>query len=230
MGGAEKGVMSDRDVILGKIRRSLAVDGSDVGRRAIVIARLEGAPRGIVPERGQLPQEERVALFAKMAEKVSATVSRVAAPEDVPQAVAEFLREHNLPATLRIGADPLVAAMPWDKTQIAVSHGPSDGSDPVGLSHAIAGVAESGTLVLTSGKDNPTTLNFLPETHVVVVRAEDIAGDYETVWDELRETYGRGEMPRTVNMVTGPSRSGDIEQKLLLGARGPRRLHIIIVE
>ena len=221
--------MSDREVILGKIRRALAADGNDVGRRAIVIARLEGTPRGIIPERGQLPQDERVALFTTMAEKVSATVGRIAALEDVPRAVAEFLRKHNLPASLRIGADPLLADLAWDGTQIAVSHGPSDGGDPVGLSHAVAGIAESGTLVLTSGPDNPTTLNFLPETHIVVIRAADIAGDYETVWDEVRETYGKGHMPRTVNMVTGPSRSADIEQTLLLGAHGPRRLHIVVV-
>ncbi|MFX8828968.1 LUD domain-containing protein, partial [Acinetobacter baumannii] len=78
-------------------------------------------------------------------------------------------------------------------------------------------VAESGTLVLTSGRDNPTTLNFLPEYHVVVVEASDIAGDYETIWNRVRAAYGKGTMPRTVNMVTGPSRSGDIEQTLLLG-------------
>lgn len=83
--------------------------------------------------------------------------------------------------------------------------------------------------MLTSGPDNPTTVNFLPEVHVVAVAAGDIAGDYETVLGRLRETYGKGEMPRTVNLITGPSRSADIEQTLLLGAHGPRRLHVMIV-
>ncbi len=229
MGGAAEVDMSDRDKVLGKIRKALAVDDNDVGRRAIAIARLEGTPRGIIPARGQLPPEERIALFTKMAEKVAATVGRVADRNEVPRTVAEFLREHNLPATLRMGGDPLLAELPWDETQIEVSHGPSDGSDPIGLSHAVAGVAETGTLVLTSGQDNPTTLNFLPETHIVLVAADDIAGDYETVWDDLRERYGRGQLPRTVNLVTGPSRSADIEQTILLGAHGPRRLHILVV-
>ncbi len=85
------------------------------------------------------------------------------------------------------------------------------------------------SLVLTSGKDNPTTLNFLPETEIVVLDAADVAGDYETVWDRLRERFGKGTMPRTVNFVTGPSRSGDIEQTIILGAHGPRSLHIVIV-
>jgi L-lactate dehydrogenase complex protein LldG len=221
--------MSARDAIFGKIRRSLGVAGGEAGRRVIVIARLEGTPQGVIPKRGQLPREERIALFCSLAEKVSATVARVAGPDAVPQAIAEYLRDHNLPAAARMGSDPVLAAMPWDKTQIEVAHGPSDGHDAVGISHALAAIAETGTLVLASGADNPTTLNFLPETHVVVLAADDVAGDTEAVWPAIRARYGKGAMPRTVNMITGPSRSGDIEQTILLGAHGPRRLHIIIV-
>ena len=73
------------------------------------------------------------------------------------------------------------------------------------------------------------TLNFLPDTHIVMVDADDVAGDYETVWKRIRDLYGPGKLPRTVNMVTGPSRSADIEQTLILGAHGPRALHILIV-
>jgi len=220
--------VSARDAVFSKIRRALGVGGSEAGRRAIVIARLEGAPAGVVPKRGQLPREERLALFQSMAEKVAATVARVPDTDAVPQAVAEYLRDRNLPAAVRMGADARLAALAWGKTQIEVGHGASDGNDPVAVSHALAGIAETGTLVLTSGADNPTTLNFLPETHIVVLAADDVAGDMETVWAELRARYGKGVMPRTVNMITGPSRSGDIEQTILLGAHGPRRLHIII--
>ncbi|MBV9064954.1 MAG: lactate utilization protein, partial [Methylobacteriaceae bacterium] len=152
-----------------------------------------------------------------------------ARPEDVPQEVARFLRDRNLPATIRIGADARLTAMPWDQTALDVSSGRSDGGDPNAVSHAFGGVAESGTLAMISGPDNPTTLNFLPDNHIVIVSAADIAGDYETVWQRLRERVGKGEMPRTVNLITGPSRSADIEQTLLLGAHGPRTLHIIVV-
>jgi L-lactate dehydrogenase complex protein LldG len=222
--------MSAREAILSRIRRSLGASGADAGRRAVVISRLERAPRGLIPGRGQLPLEGRVALFCAMAEKVSATVARVSSAADIPEAVAEYLREQNLPAKLRMGDDPLLAEIPWDSTpQIEVLRGRSDGGDPVALSHALGGVAESGTLVLASGPDNPTTLNFLPDTHIVVLAAADIAGDYETVWDRIRTRYGKGAMPRTINMITGPSRSADIEQTILLGAHGPRRLHIVVI-
>ncbi len=221
--------MSARDAILAKVRRSLGVTGEELQRNATVDDRLRAVPRGIIPARAQLAPAERTALFATMAEKSSATVARVDAAGDVPAAVAAFLRQRNLPAAVRMGDDPRLVAMPWGKTQIAVTHGATDGSDAVSLAHALAGVAETGTIVLVSGKDNPTTLNLLPEAEIVVVSADDIAGDYETVWDRLRERDGRGILPRTVNWITGPSRSADIEQTLVLGAHGPRQLHIVIV-
>ena len=221
--------MSARDTVLGKIRRSLHVTGTEPTRNATVDERLRRAPKGVIPARGQLPQEERIALFTKMAEKISSSVTRIASAAMLPESVADFLRAHNLPSALRMGDDPLLREQPWSRTPIDVKRGPSDGTDEVGLSHALTAVAESGTLVLTSGRDNPTTINFLPETHIVAVRAEDIVGDYETAFERIRARYGKGYLPRTVNFVTGPSRSGDIEQKILLGAHGPRRLHIIVI-
>jgi L-lactate dehydrogenase complex protein LldG len=229
MGRTKESGMSGRDAVLARIRRSLGVTGDEPERQDAVNARMKRAPRGVVPKRGDLPATEQLALFAAMAEKASATVVHVGDAAEMPAAVAAYLRAHNLPATARMGDDNLLAGMPWDATQITLSRGASDGDDPVGVSHAFAGVAETGTLVLTSGPDNPTTLNFLPETHIVVLAAKDVAGDYETVWDRLRAAAGKGQMPRTVNMVTGPSRSGDIEQTILLGAHGPRRLHIVVV-
>jgi L-lactate dehydrogenase complex protein LldG len=227
--GRAEAFVNARDALLATIRRSLGVTGNEVERNARVDDRLRRAPKGIIPARGRLPPAERLALFVAMAEKVSATVQRVAESDDVPGAVADYLRGHNLPATVKMGDDPLLAGLPWELTQIEVRRGPSDGNDAVGLSHAFAGVAESGTLMLASGRDNPTTLNFLPETHVVVLNADDVVGDYEAAWGKLRAIVGKGQMPRTVNMVTGPSRSGDIEQTILLGAHGPRRLHIIVM-
>jgi L-lactate dehydrogenase complex protein LldG len=168
-------------------------------------------------------------MFRHQAERAQASVAEVTRPEEVPAEVARFLRGQNLPATVRMGADARLAAMPWAQTALEVATGRSDGGDPNAVSHAFGGAAESGTLAMISGSDNPTTLNFLPDNHIVVIAAADIAGDYETIWQRLRERVGKGTMPRTVNMITGPSRSADIEQTLLLGAHGPRTLHIIIV-
>jgi L-lactate dehydrogenase complex protein LldG len=223
--------MTGRDAILGKIRRSLAQGPGDDTRRAAVAERHEARRPGLVPARGQGGAAHRLALFVEMVGRSGASLARLAGAEAVPAAVADYLRSKNLPQVIRRGADPRLEALPFDREpQLAVTVGPSDGHDLAGLSHAFAGVAESGTLVLHSGAANPTTLNFLPEHHLVVVKASDIAGDYETVWNRLRADFGPGVMPRTVNWVTGPSRSGDIEQTILLGAHGPRSLHVLVVE
>jgi L-lactate dehydrogenase complex protein LldG len=220
---------SARDEILSNVRRSLAVRGDERTRRQIVAERLDRAPKGVVPERGQASGEELVEVFRREAELALATVHLVDSVAAVPQAVAEFLRNHNLPATIRMGEDLRLKALPWSETTLDVSRGKSEGSDLNAVSHAFGAVAESGTCVMVSGPENPSTLNFLPDNHIVVVAAKDIVGDYESVLGRVRAAHGKGRMPRTVNFITGPSRSGDIEQTLLLGAHGPRRLHIVVV-
>ena len=222
--------MSGRDAVLGKVRRALGATADAEGRRAAVEGRLSRHQPNLIPARGQLDPEGRVQLFCAMAEKVAATVQPLADSADIPVAVADYLRRHNLPHSIRTGSDWALDALPWYREpHLERRAGPSDGSDLVALSHAFGGVAETGTLVLLSGQDNPTTLNFLPDTHIVAVAAADIAGDYETVWQRVRERYGEGALPRTVNFITGPSRSADIEQTLILGAHGPRALHILVV-
>lgn len=221
--------MSGREAILGKVRNALKPGASDDQREAAVRERLASAPAGIIPARGQLDPDARVALFCTMAEKVSASVSHVGGYDALPAAVADYLRSRNLPASIRMGDDDRLAGADWaSQRSVEIRKGRSDGSDLAGLSHAFGAVAETGTLVLHSGADNPTTVNFLPEHHIVVVDARDVAGDLETVIARLRQDAP--DLPRTVNLVTGPSRSGDVEQKIILGAHGPRALHIIVVD
>ena len=221
---------STRDAVMGRLRRAVGANpANDAERRAAVAARLSGAPKGVIPARGQLPPAERLELFIRMATKGDATVTRLNHASDIPEEVAAYLRERNLPAAIRMGRDPRLAGLDFSDTALGVTTGPSEGDDLSSLSHAVGAIAETGTLVLTSGPDNPTSLNFLPEYHIVVLDAADVAGDMEAVLARLRQTHGKGTMPRSVNFVTGPSRSADIEQTLLLGAHGPRSLHILVV-
>lgn len=221
---------SSRSTLFASIRASLGVTGDEPSRRATVADRLARHPRGIIPARGQLPPAARVKLFAAMVEAANGTAEILPSAADVPSAVAALLRRHNLPLQIRRGDDPRLAALPWEKERtLDVSTGASDGHQLASVSHAFGGVAETGTLVMTSGPNNPTTLNFLPDTHIVVVDAKDIAGDYEAVWQRVRETFGIDALPRSINMITGPSRSADIAQILILGAHGPRRLHVLVV-
>ena len=221
--------MTARSDILGKIKSRQT--GDETERRATVTSRLQRSPKGVIPAYGQLNSAGQQQLFCKTAKEAGASVDIVADSTAVPAAVVAFLRDNNLPAAARVGGDQQLAAMPWDaEAGMTLKHGASDGTDLVGISRATNGVAESGTLVLRSGPGNPTTINFLPDCHIVVLNASDVVGDYESSWAGLRARAGKGEMPRTVNLVTGPSRSADIGQTLIMGAHGPRQLHIILIK
>jgi L-lactate dehydrogenase complex protein LldG len=224
--------MSSRDTVLSKIRASLGAKGSGAGRRAATDKRIAEKPRHLIPERVKgKTREQLLKLLRGFLEGQSATVLEIASGNDLPAALAGYLRKNNLPFRLRVGGDPYLTQVPWgQEPQLEVMLGQAQPNDEVGLSHATAAVAETGTLVLASGPDNPVTLNFLPETHVIVVEERDIVGPYEDAWLKVRARFGDRIMPRTVNMISGPSRTADIGGKLVLGAHGPRRMCVMIVK
>lgn len=217
-----------RDSVLGALRTALSRDGEDEAAHAAVATRLKAHARGTVPARSALDHAGLVELFVTQATALDATVARVPDPADVPAAVAEYLKKGNLPSKLRMAPDESLDAYPWGRMPtLEIERGRARPEDSATLTGAFAAIAETGTLMLASGPDHPTTLNFLPEAHIVVLRADRLVGAYEAAWDRLRAT---GRMPRAVNLVTGPSRTADIEQTLQLGIHGPRRLHIVLVE
>jgi L-lactate dehydrogenase complex protein LldG len=219
---------SGRDDILGGIRTALKRGPLAPDAAAALRARLDDPRRNLIPARAtSLDEAGRIALFVAMAEEVQTSVSRVAGLADVPDAVAAYLASENLPAQLAMAPDPALDAIPWgERPLLELRRGKAAPGDQVSVTPAFAGIAETGTLMLISGAETPSTLNFLPDTHIVVLNADQVLASYEEGWSRLR---ARGAMPRTVNFITGPSRTGDIEQRIQLGAHGPRRLHIVLV-
>lgn len=222
-----------RGQILGAVRRSLK--RGDGEGAAAVERRLSERPQGPEVQRARLPHDRLVALFVEKVEAVQGSVARVRSADELPAAVADYLKRHNLPGAVRVAPDPALTDLPWNEKapMLAVAAGRAEAEDAVSLTGGFAGIAETGTLMLLSGPEAPTTLNFLPETHLVVLRESQLVGPYEEAWRRLRAQageQGEGMLPRTVNFVTGPSRTGDIEQKIQLGAHGPRRLHVLLVD
>ena len=215
--------------MIARIRQGLGVYDS-AQRRAVVAKRLAQPLCPLVPERAKRSAEERRHQLRTSLEGQSATFIEVARASDIPAAVARMLRSANLPLRVRTGDDPFLRGLPW-QTEPALERttGSAHDDDEVGLSHATAAVAETGTLVMTSGAENPVTLNYLPETHIVVVEDKTLVGGYEGAWDKIRARFGSRTMPRTVSFISGPSRSADIGGQLVMGAHGPRRLCVIFV-
>ena len=216
-----------QDILLG-IRRSLKRGRLDMVREAELREQIASHRRNLVPARAAaLGDRGRGDLFVAMAEEVQATVTRVSSPGAVPEEVARYLVAENLPAELVLAPDPSLDDLPWDERPLLrIRRGRAEVGDAVSLTPCFAAIAETGTLMLISGAATPTTLNFLPDTHIVLVHADQVVAAYEDGWDRLRSA---GAMPRVVNFITGPSRTGDIEQRIELGAHGPRRLHIILI-
>jgi L-lactate dehydrogenase complex protein LldG len=224
-----------RDAILGAIRRGLGRGPLPADQAAMLAARLERHPWHLIPARSRVPHTERLALFVRNVEKEFGTVERVPDAAAVPAAVADYLAAQNLPARLVRAPHPELDAMPWSaRPLLAVEARAAGPEDAVSVQHAFAGIAETGTLMLPSGPERPTTLNLLPDTAIVVLRASRVVGAYEEAFAllraERRDASSGGFMPRNVMLVTGPSRSADIEQTLELGAHGPRRLHVVLIE
>ena len=213
--------MSAREAILGRVRQGLG-KGDAAGRRAAAEARLAAPVRGPQPAiAGAL-----AARFATKAESLASTVGRVAAADDVPVAVAAWLADHRLGAAGVATAD--ISGLPWAQAGVAIAVRPAQDADAVGITGCFCAIAETGTLMLLSGSETPASVSLLPETHVAIVPAKRIVATMEDAFELLRAERP-GTLPRAVNFVSGPSRTGDIEQTIVLGAHGPCRVHIVIV-
>ncbi|HEY1721820.1 MAG TPA: lactate utilization protein [Magnetospirillaceae bacterium] len=227
--------MSARDQILGGVRKSLGrIAPLSEEAAAPLKARLAGHKANLIPERTKgLDADGLVGLFSQLMQNCDATVDRVANNEAVPQAVTSYLARYNLPAEAVMSPDPVLDSIPWSSQPLLrLRRDRAQGTDAVSITPAFAAIAESGTLVMTSGAERPTTLNLLPSTHIVVLRKDQVVAASEQAWAKLRETAeARGEaMPRSVNFISGPSRTGDIESVLQIGSHGPMRLHIVVVD
>lgn len=207
-----------REKILAQIRHSLHRDELSDNEIKQLQKRMQESPRGILPK---LPHD-LVTLFVEKATRASAHVERFSSLLDVQNYVVNFLK-NNKHSHLKIAADSILKKFTWP--QINILTGPANPHDAISLTTCLCGVAETGTLVFISSPESPTTLNFLPEIHFVLLSEKNIVAHYEDAWDFIK---ARDLSPRTVNFITGPSRTGDIEQTIQMGIHGPKQLFILL--
>ncbi len=220
--------------MLEAIRRGLHRGPLPADQVAMLRGRLMSHPRHLIPARSQVPREEQIALFVYNVEKEHGTVQHIQGLNEVPEAISTYLAQQNLPPEMVIAPHPELQSISWsDQKLLTVRFGRGEGTDLVSVQQGYAGIAETGTLMLPGTPERPTTLNLLAETEIVLLRTRRLVGAYEEAWDLLRSEHSDNEtgrfMPRNVMLVTGPSRSADIEQVLELGAHGPRRLHVLLL-
>lgn len=212
-----------RDRILERIRTAQGRGRSrpSPAEQEAVETYLRRRPRGPV----RPLQADLVGRFRTHAESMQSTTETVARRVDVPGAVRRYLEAHNLP--LRGCVWPQLANLAWSEAGLAMQGRAAVDADLVGVTGAFAAIAETGTLMVVSGPHTPASVSLLVETHVAVIAASRIVAYMEDAWQLARDELGR--LPRAVNFISGPSRTADIEQVLVLGAHGPYRVHLIIV-
>jgi L-lactate dehydrogenase complex protein LldG len=188
---------------------------------AAVETYIERHPRGPLPP----VEDDVVARFRSRAESMQSTTDLVERMADVPGAVARYLGAAGLP---RAGCVwPALAELDWAGAGLALEARGAEDRDLVGVTGAFAALAETGTLMVVAMPDTPAAASLLPETHVAVVPVARIVKHMEDAWQLVRDELGQP--PRLVNFISGPSRTGDIDQTIVLGAHGPYRVHMILV-
>jgi len=168
---------------------------------------------------------DTISHFRTIAEAKGVTVIEVGDLAALPSAIARSLAAQS--AHIRAN-DRTFSSLAWAESGLTIVPGVASPDDTVALSRADAAIAETGTLMLTSGPDNPTALAFLPETHLVAVKRPTIVGTFESALAVLTANVGT-KLPRSVNFISGASRTGDIGGRIVQGAHGPRRLVVFII-
>jgi L-lactate dehydrogenase complex protein LldG len=209
-----------REDILGHVRRALGRGPLDAARRAALDAEINTPVRHLRP----VFDEDLVARFTRKLESRAGTVARVFNRPEIPGAVEAFRSAHGLAPRAAVGAGLKDLAWP---DEWVIHYDRAGIEETLSVTPAFTAIAETGSLMLLASPESPTTHNFVPDNQVVVLEAARIVRHFEDGWTQLRQREGG--MPRAVNMVSGPSRTADIEQTIQLGAHGPRRLHVILV-
>jgi len=178
--------------------------------------------------RGPQPHwsEELKTRFVHKAVQSAAHVTEITSSQEVVAAVQSYLEEQSLENRLLCSDTALINGLEWPET-ITVEYRTATTEDRVVLVEAFAAIAETGSVVMCSGQATPVSLNFLPDHFLCVVRRENIVRIIEDLWEKIRQEMSS--MPRAVNIITGPSRTADVEQIIQLGAHGPRKVHLLLL-
>lgn len=177
--------------------------------------------RGPLPARQASLQEH----FIHKMTSNAASVEQVSSQQALVQSIQQFLQQHQLPLSLCAVEHPDLANLPWPD-ELQVRYGQPQEHDLSIISVAEAALAETGSVVMCSSRQTPTEANFLPDNFICLVRQSDIIAHMEDLWQQLR--LQNDTLPAVVNIISGPSRTADVEQTIQLGAHGPRHMHVII--
>ena len=212
--------MSGREQVLRRIGKALGREAGVLSTNEapqVVRDRLASPPSHTLPAIG----ENTLDILIEKMESVLMSVVRLQTRDDVVKAVDWYCESNSLDGAVTVA--PALADLPWSDN---ISTGAASGEEAISVTPCLAAVAETGSVVMASSGDTPATLNFLPETHILVLHENQVVRHVDEVFSKLRAL---DTLPRALNFVTGPSRTADIEQTIEIGAHGPRRMHVLLI-
>ncbi len=216
--------MSARENILARIRAQSGRTGATATATELAGVRSHIAQR----IRGPLPSiasDAPITRFVAECERLKSTVDEVAHIDDVPQALAGYLKQNSL--EVPVVGWPSLSNLDWSGSGIDYQNRLANGDDLIGVTDCFCAIGETGTLLLLSSRVTPKLHALLPETHVCIVSKSRIVATMEDAFQLLRDEHGA--LPRSTFFVSGPSRTADIEQTIVIGAHGPYRVHVVLV-
>ena len=193
--------------------------------RETILSRIAGAGRPPAPRASYGPPAlaDPAASFRAKARASHAEVHEIGGAAEVPEAALAILSGAGAALRLHLPGNSPLRALPWHRAPELVLDDAPPGGEDAALSAADYAIAETGTLAFLSGAARPSSWHFLPGRELVLLSRGAILANLEELFARLG-----GTMPATLNLVTGPSRTADIEQTMERGAHGPRALHILI--
>lgn len=215
--------MGARENILARIRKLQGRSGATT-EAELAAARAHIAAHRVGP-RPSMPWTDLAARFNGQCERLNTTHEEIGAVDTLPFAVARYLKSQSLSS--RLAGWTEYAALDWKAAGLDYASRPANGDDAIGLTGCFCAIAETGTLLLLGSAKTPKVTALLPETHIAVVRKDRIVRTMEDAFALMRKEVG--EPPRATFFVSGPSRTADIEQTIVIGAHGPYRVHVVLI-
>ncbi len=232
--------MTDREIILARIREALTLKAPLPGAHDPAGSTpTHASGKGVPPDARQwlpaVPTDDagRWDMFQKNALALKAAFHRFKSMEELHRflaalALAESWRKIGVHAgTLtdaagsRLGLPMVLTAKGYDPAELE--------SCDAGITECDALVAQTGSVMVTSRSAGGRALSVLPPHHVVLARQSQLVPDLPRAFEMLQEIY-RSDYPSMISFITGPSRTGDIERILVLGAHGPKKLTILCMD
>jgi L-lactate dehydrogenase complex protein LldG len=208
-----------RDDILAGIRTRLGVSARSP-TDALAAERARLLPPAFVRTAPDL-----AVLFMEKLKTTAAGISLLPSVAGLPQHIAELLHERGLPPVLHLAEEPVLRALGWQGAGIQLRDGLELMRSGTVVSGGAAGVAETGSLLITTAGPTQPEHNLFAELHVVVIERSRIVATIEDAWC-VATAAG---VPRGILFVSGPSRTGDIEMTLELGVHGALAVHVVLI-